>query len=250
MSKSKRKRKSVLVRKFSVEELKKRGIEIPEHIRQLKNPRKHFCLEDYKNLMNPLLNSISSLSNLTGNPINQNEKSKQIELYINQIFIARSAVIQYFVILDHMINRILFLHQSEQGKIGESIRNYSEVDKGLKEFLKPKEKPKEFEKLYSRVKHFRTLRNQFAHYPHGNFSLNAKRESFESFLEGLEGIETDPKKGYHCYIDGKPGFQLPYTSSSSDYLNDLFKTGTDFFKVLLEIFLPDSNIEEKESDKT
>lgn len=238
MTKSNRKRKAVYVRKFTLDEL---GIEPPEHIKQMKNPRKHFSDEDFKMHLGQLIKSFSGLSNMVGNP-NEYEESQQLEMFNNQVFLARSFVIQYFVILDNAIDKLLFHHQSDLGLENDKIENYSEVDIGLKKYIPSNQRTSEFDSLHTRITHFRNLRNQFSHYPHGQFSLGANRESFESFLEKLEGIQTDPERGYHCYINGKAGFILPYSTNSSDYINDLLKTGNDFFCVLSDIFLPDPDL--------
>jgi len=239
MSKSKRKRQSILAREFSIDELLKNGLVIPDHIKDMKNPRKHFFLEDYNNSLGQLSSSISALSNLIGNPVDYPDEVKQPQMLYNQIFIARSMVIQYFVILDSFIGKLLCFRQSDQGVPSSEIKNYTEIKVGLKELLLQEEKNSVFEKMNSRIDHYRVLRNQFAHYPAGTFQLGANKESFESFVQHLKGINCDSKNGYHVFIDGKPGFTLPYSSSSGEYLNDLIETGTKFIHVLSEIFLPD-----------
>ena len=235
MTKSNRKRKAIYTRKFTLDEL---GIEPPEHIKELKNPRKHYCLEDFKAQLGTLINSFSGLSNMIGNP-EEYENSKQFEMYYNQVFIARSFVIQYFVVLDQAIDKLLFHHQSDIGIESDKIENYSEVEIGLKKYIPQSLRSPDFSSLHSRIIHFRNLRNQFSHYPHGQFSLGANRESFESFLEKLKGIQTDLERGYHCYINGKAGFILPYSTNSGEYINDLIETGGDFYILLSDIFLPD-----------
>lgn len=235
MTKSNRERKAVYVRKFTLDEL---GIEPPEHIKQLKNPRKHICLEDFKSQIGILINSFSGLSNMIGNPEDY-ENSKQFEMFYNQVFIARSFVIQYFVVLDHAIDKLLFHHQSDLGIESDKIENYSEVEIGLKKYIPQSERTTKFSSLHTSITHFRNLRNQFSHYPHGLFSLGANRESFESFLEKLKGIQTDPERGYHCYINGKAGFILPYSTNSGEYINDLIETGGNFYMMLTDIFLLD-----------
>lgn len=241
MSKSKRVRKAILTARISIEELKKHGSIIPEDYKNTQDNRKQYCLEYYRNLLYPLHDNLTSLTNLILSTNKILNDDNYVEVLNNEIFIIRSVVIQYFVVLDSSINQLLYHRQTDQGKNSSEIQNYSEVDKGIKEHIMLEERTAEFEKLYSKINHFRTLRNQFAHYPYGMFILTANKESFESFLEKIDGIETDAERGYHCYIDCKQGFLLPYSISSNEFVNNLLKTGTDYFKVLLDIFLPQSS---------
>lgn len=238
MSKSKRTRKIVLACKFNPTEL---GIEPTEHIKKMKNPQKTAILDYYKNQIDPLIKVTQKLSQLVGEPTNQPDREKQIEAFNSQVFIARNSVIQYFVVLDNAIGYLLTQYQSNLQIPSDQIENFTEIDIGIGKFL-PKEKiTPEFDKIYSRLKHFRTLRNQFAHYPNGIFCLEAKLESFESFLKTLDGFTLDNEGGYHCYINGKAGIVIPYSSNSSEYIFNLMQTGTSFYKFILEMLFSNEN---------
>jgi hypothetical protein len=121
----------------------------------------------------------------------------------------------------------------------DEVKYYSKIDHGINEFLPQKDRSKEFDKKYTRIKHFRTLRNQFSHYSYGTFMLEAKQESFESFLISLNGIEFKTQGGFHGYLDGKPGMSLPYHFTSGEFVHTLFDEGTEFYIELLEIFFHD-----------
>jgi hypothetical protein len=131
------------------------------------------------------------------------------------------------------------LHQFNLGIDGDKSEDFTEVDEGISKFLPKENLPKGFDSVYSRMKHFRVLRNQFAHYPYGYFSLGANRESFESFLGTLKGLKLDANGGYHTLTNGKAGMYIPYHTYSAEYLMDLHDTGAKFFNLLLDIFLPD-----------
>lgn len=233
---SKRRRQAVYVTKIDIEES---GIVIPEHIKKLKNPRKHFRLEEYNSKLNILKNDLNNLQHALENA-KQSTTPIPVLAYDNLlIFNYYSAVIQYFVVLDVMINSILTQHQIEQNVNFDEVKYFSKIDQGITEFLPQQSRSKEFDKKYSRIKHFRTLRNQFSHYSYGTFMLEAKEESFESFLNNLDGIEFTTPGGFHGYLDTKPGMSLPYNFTSGEFVHTLFEEGTEFYKELLKIFFPD-----------
>jgi hypothetical protein len=237
MTNSKRKRKAIFARRGNINELE--GFELPEHLKNIKNPQKHFCSLDFNNEVGKLFAMISELSNVIGNPTIHEDERKQAFIFYEQMFIARGTVIEYFVILDRFINRILALYQFNLGIDGDKSEDFTEVDEGILKFLPKENLPIGFDSVYSRMKHFKVLRNQFSHYPYGYFSMGANKESFESFLGTLKGIKLDSDGGYYVFINGKAGIHLPYHCESSDYLLDLHGTGAKFFNLLLDIFLPD-----------
>lgn len=235
-NKSRRKRQAVYATKINLEES---GIKVPDHIKKIKNPRKHFRMEEYNAKIGVLMSNLNTLQHSI-DLAKQSENALSPVAYNSlMIFNLRNAVIQYFVILDEMVNSVLTQRQLENDVPLDEIRYYSKIDEGINEFLPQDQRSADFDKKYSRVKHFRTLRNQFAHYSDGAFMLEASQESFESFLNGLEGIELTTKGGFHGYIDGKPGMSLPYQSTSDEFVHTLFKDGTQFLKVLMETFFPD-----------
>lgn len=235
-NKSKRLRQTVLVAKINVEES---GIIVPEHIKKLKNPRKHFRLEEYKRKVNQIKNNINNLEHAINNAKKSDHPIPDKVVNDLLVFNYKSAVIDYFIVLDEMVNSILNQHQFEKNQNPEFNRHFSKIDDGLNEFLPAKNRSKEFDKIYTRIKFFRTLRNQFAHYSYGAFVLNAVEESFESFLESLKGIEFQTPKGFHSYVDGKPGMLLPYNFTSGEFLFSLINDGNEFYEALLDIFFPE-----------
>jgi DNA repair exonuclease SbcCD ATPase subunit len=233
---SKRKRQVIMSARINIEEA---GIVVPEHIKKMKNPRKLFRLEEYSSNLDSLKINLNNLIQILENARNAKPPIDP-EIY-NRIlsFNLRSSVIQYFVILDEMINSVLTQHQRELNITNDKIEYYERVDIGINKFLTQENRSKDFEQNYSYIKHFRTLRNQFAHYKEGVFCLVANQESFESFVNKLEGIDFLTKGGYHCYVDGNPGMMIPYTTVSGEYVHSLFDEGTNFYTALLDAFFPD-----------
>jgi len=238
MSNSKRKRQVIYTGKLKIGE---DGIRVPEHIKALGDPRKHFRLEEYLAKVGLLMANLNNLYSAL-EIAKKYEEPIPIDAFNNlTLFNWRNGVIQYFVILDEMVNSILTQHQSELGISSDKIENFEKVDKGINKFYPESNRTAEFNEHYSRVQHFRTLRHQFAHYSYGAFYLEARQESFESFLKDLNGITLTTEGGYHCYINSKPGMILPYVFENDEFFHQLLKEGTNFFKLLLEIFF----IEEK-----
>ena len=115
------------------------------------------------------------------------------------------------------------------------INNFSEVEKGLNLFLKGENFNQKFERIRSKIKHFRTLRNQFAHYRYGVFSFSANYESFESFLKNLPGIILG--ESMWAYLDGKAGVFQPYEISSNLFNKEFRNAAFEFYERLIEILL-------------
>jgi hypothetical protein len=236
MSKSKRKREVVYARKFKIGE---DGIQVPEHLKALGDPRKHFRLEEYKSNVGILIGNLNNLYSAL-NIAKHHEEPIPVDAFNNlTLFNLRNGVIQYFVILDEMVNSILTQYQSDLRITSDKIENFEKVDEGIKKFHPEEKRSSDFNKQYSRIKHFRTLRHQFAHYKYGFFYLEAKQESFESFLNNLDGITLTTEGGFHCYINGKPGMILPYQIENDEFFHQLLKEGTNFFKLLLATFFFD-----------
>jgi hypothetical protein len=232
-NKSNRKRQAVYATKI---DLKKSGIEVPDHIKSLKDPRKHFRKEEFNAKVVSLMENLNNLQRLLENALKNEQSISNVDYNNLLTFNYRSAVIQYFVILDETINSILTQHQFEIDVPLDETRHYSKVDDGINDFLPQEDRPPLFDKKYSRIKHFRVLRNQFAHFSEGAFILDAKQESFESFLSNLEGIELTTKGGFHGYLDGKPGMSLPYQFNSGEYVHTLLQDGAAFLQELMDVF--------------
>ena len=151
--------------------------------------------------------------------------------------IDRSTLIESVIILDSSINQSLHNFQLRKlNKKPEEIKEYSKVEDGLNKYLKELVIPLQFEKKRSIIKHFRVLRNQFAHYPIGMFFFSAEQGNFESFLKSIEGI--DFKNSYWIDINGKAGVAIPYNINSNKFIEKFSTDSIIFFSMLVEILFP------------
>jgi len=230
MTKSKRKRESILVTKDN---------EIVSHPNYYINLKHGFYnefvyeLKIYEDSMQFLHYAITDFSKVKELDIIQTNKLHN--------HILRSTLIESFVILDNHINNALHFFQLRKlERPPNKIKHYSRVDDGLNEFLKVIEIPKELDSARNTITNYRNLRNQFAHYKNGIFAFNATQESFESFLQKREGFQLH--NSFHCYIDGKAGVILHYEILSKKFISEFYIESQNFMLMLLEyLFSTDEN---------
>ena len=161
---------------------------------------------------------------------------------LSHSYISRFQLIESLLLFDNAVNELLYFHQIRNLKIDKkNVQSFSKVEDGLKKYLIQKEMPKEIEIKNSIIKHYRALRNQFAHYPYGGLFFSADHESFESFVLKLKGIKTFQSK--HVMIDGKAGVYLPYQIESYIYIQEFYELSILFLSMILEYFFP--TIEDK-----
>lgn len=145
----------------------------------------------------------------------------------------RGEAIELFVVFDGYLNQLLFHYQLRiLGIPADKVDTFSKVEEGIKTFLNKLDVPGQLDSQYTKLKHFRTLRNQFAHYNHGTFYFQAKHESFETFIKKLDGIELGHDEW--CFIDGKAGVKIPYNFTSGNFNGELSKTMISFYKDLVD----------------
>lgn len=226
MTKSRRKRSSILVRIIPEEELG------PNFYSNLK----HGLINQFEHEAKILLHMMNSLHNILA------EKSQSLNEPLDyegllHVQIDRHTLIEGMTLVDEYIGQILHHYQIRKMNLSiPEVRNYTKVDEGIKECLNGISLPGKIDRLKSRISHYRALRNQYAHYKYGIFSFSANHESFESFLSTLDGIEL--QESQHCYIDGKAGVFLPYSISSGKYIGAFFSESKKFIEALLDFLFP------------
>lgn len=160
------------------------------------------------------------------------------QLRSSQVLLIKAEVIEYFVLFDEHLNAYLYELQRRLGVPSIECESFDKVDEGLKKFFPDLIQDINLNKLYTRIQHFRNLRNQFAHYSYGQFVLSANQESFESFIKTLEGIEIPIKEGLAIRLNSKAGFILEYQFSSNQFTIELMKTGSEFYEALVNKTFP------------
>ncbi len=155
--------------------------------------------------------------------------------------IERHTLIESMILIDSYIGQFLNQYQKRILELPrEDMRDYSEPDNGINACLKGVKTSSEFDKSRMRIKHFRALRNQFAHYKIGYFFFRTTHESFESFLRQLKGIDLG--KSEFCSIDGKPGVFLTYRIVSGEFISEFYQDAIKFISLLLEtLFIDDES---------
>lgn len=192
--------------------------------------------------MNEIFSSAISLHQM----IDANRKSELIKSIPNlnavHIRIDRNALLESLIVLDKYINQAVFQFQVRKLKIKPTeVEYFDKVEEALNSILKEIEVSKEFDRSRSEIRHFRTLRNQFAHYPHGMFALDAKGESFESFLKKIPGLNLG--QSFWATDNKKAQFVIPYEIVNDGILKTYHKSSMVFLDLLLELFFPTKKTE-------
>lgn len=220
------KRETVLVRMMDEKELG------PNFLANMKHGTVNiysFQVDSYLLSMSELKNSVSSNpKSFEHLPLN----STRLQQYID-----RNSLIECMSTLDDSINALLNQYQirSMGRKTNEAI-HYDRIEDGLKECLKSVGTHKSFQKSRDRMRNYRILRNQFAHFKYGTIGLPKKKFNVESFLEKLDGIEL--LKAFHSLIDGKQGVMINYEISSPAFLHNFRDESVEFLKMLAETLFP------------
>jgi len=101
----------------------------------------------------------------------------------------RGLLIEMFVTLDKYLQQLILHHQLRILKIEpESLKYFDRAQKGIKEYFENSVLPPELDRLRNRIKHFRILRNQFAHFEYGRFFFRPIMRALNPFSKLCLGL--------------------------------------------------------------
>jgi|GEM_PF-4114830 len=231
MTKSRKKRSVIVVRTISVKDS-------PSYYKELKTK----LFEKLNKELRAYLDITTNIHRIIDSELQKAKslESDQLSNYANLVkshaLIDRSALIECVIILDSSINQALYNFQLQSNSESEKLISDSKIEEKINECLKNISLTPEFENKRTIIKYFRELRNQFAHSPMGMFFIKAEKESFESFLKKIEGIEIN--KSWWVSENGTAGVAIPFKITSNLFLENFFKESLVFFVMLVELLFP------------